>query len=255
MHLRNLGILGLLLLIAAGKCTAQVRGDDYHGHGYPTLLPAASLPQGTRYQQSGSVSGAKPACKGLAAGAESAGRPTDGFVLAWAWRPSRRVSLRARTSGGSFRSLPRATRAHLPTKAPRTSPTMARVSKYGSECWHSALRVATISTPAVRLHGVASLACDRLPVILTTYTRPGSSFPDRPRLHHLDLKPWPLMPRPAHTRTSDRSFRSPSSPSPTGPSHGSRLSNRQRSRWETSLSTTARPNRGRRFPGFQYLEQ
>jgi hypothetical protein len=40
MYLRNLGILGLLLLIAAGQCTAQVHGDNYHGHGYAYVAPA-----------------------------------------------------------------------------------------------------------------------------------------------------------------------------------------------------------------------
>jgi hypothetical protein len=39
MYTRKLGILGLLVLFAAGKCTAQVRGDDYRGHGYGYVAP------------------------------------------------------------------------------------------------------------------------------------------------------------------------------------------------------------------------
>ena len=69
MHLRNLAILGLLFLIAAGKCIAQVRGDNYHGHGYAYVAPAGFT-----------AGGEAMLYKGLAAGADIGWQgPTESF--------------------------------------------------------------------------------------------------------------------------------------------------------------------------------
>src|SRR5882724_13701411 len=71
MHLRNLGILGLLFLIPAGKCTAQVRGDEYHGHGYAYVAPGGFTAGGSTLSAIAlGVGGEAMLYKCLAAGAE-----------------------------------------------------------------------------------------------------------------------------------------------------------------------------------------
>jgi len=62
MHLRNLGILGLLFLIPAGKCTAQVRGDDYHGHAYAYVAPGGFTAGGSTAAALGLGSEVKLCC-------------------------------------------------------------------------------------------------------------------------------------------------------------------------------------------------
>ena len=71
MHLRNLAILGLLFLIAAGKCSAQVRGDSYHGHGYAYVAPAGFSAGGNTLTAIALGAGGEAMLfKGLAGGAE-----------------------------------------------------------------------------------------------------------------------------------------------------------------------------------------
>ena len=81
MHLRNLAILGLLFLIAAGKCTAQVRGDDYHGHGYAYVAPGGLTAGGNTLKAIAlGVGGEAMLYKGLAAGADIGWQgPTESF--------------------------------------------------------------------------------------------------------------------------------------------------------------------------------
>ncbi len=71
MHLRNLGILGLLLLFAAGKCTAQVNGENYHGHAYAYVAPAGFTAGGNTLTAIALGAGGEAMLyKGLAAGAD-----------------------------------------------------------------------------------------------------------------------------------------------------------------------------------------
>ncbi len=81
MHLRNLGILGLLFLLPAGKCTAQVRGDEYHGHGYAYVAPGGFTAGGSTNAALGlGVGGEAMLYKGLAAGADIGWQgPTQSF--------------------------------------------------------------------------------------------------------------------------------------------------------------------------------
>jgi len=64
MHLRNLAILGLLFLIAAGKCTAQVQGESYHGHGYAYVAPGGLTAGGNTFKAIALGVGAKHAVQG-----------------------------------------------------------------------------------------------------------------------------------------------------------------------------------------------
>jgi len=82
MYTRKLGILGLLFLFAAGKCTAQVRGDDYHGHGYVYVAPGG-LSAGGNTIKSLALGGGGEAMlyKGLAVGADLGYQtPTQSFL-------------------------------------------------------------------------------------------------------------------------------------------------------------------------------
>ncbi len=68
---RILGILGLLFLASAGNCAAQVRGDDYHGHGYIYVAPGGFTAGGNTLGAIGLGAGAEAMLyKGLAVGAD-----------------------------------------------------------------------------------------------------------------------------------------------------------------------------------------
>jgi len=59
------------LLIAAGQCTAQVHGDNYHGHGYACVAPAGFTAGGNTLTAIALGAGGEAMLyKGLAAGAE-----------------------------------------------------------------------------------------------------------------------------------------------------------------------------------------
>ena len=71
MRLRNLAILGLLFLTAAGKCTAQVQGESYHGHAYAYVAPGGLTARGNALKAIAlGVGGEAMLYKGLAAGAD-----------------------------------------------------------------------------------------------------------------------------------------------------------------------------------------
>src|SRR6266478_4875246 len=71
MHLYNLAILGLLFLIAAGQCTAQVQGESYHGHGYAYVAPGGLTAGGNTLKAIALGAGGEAMLyKGLAAGAD-----------------------------------------------------------------------------------------------------------------------------------------------------------------------------------------
>ncbi len=81
MHLRNLVMLGLFCLIPAGECVAQVRGDDYHGHGYVYVAPGGLTAGGSTLAAIGLGAGGEAMLyKGLAAGADVGWQgPTQSF--------------------------------------------------------------------------------------------------------------------------------------------------------------------------------
>src|SRR2546425_1941402 len=81
MHLRNLVILGLFCLIPAGECVAQVRGDDYHGHGYVYVAPGGLTAGGSTVAALGLGAGGEAMLyKGLAARADVGWQgPTQSF--------------------------------------------------------------------------------------------------------------------------------------------------------------------------------
>ena len=81
MRLRNLAILGLLFLTAAGKCAAQVQGESYHGHGYAYVAPGGLTARGNTLKAIAlGVGGEAMLYKGLAAGADIGWQgPTESF--------------------------------------------------------------------------------------------------------------------------------------------------------------------------------
>ena len=90
MHLRNLGILGLLFLLTTGKCIAQVRGDDYHGHGYAYVAPGGFTAAGNTLSAIGLGAGGEAMLyKALLPVPKSDGRDRrTASEMAWAWLPS-----------------------------------------------------------------------------------------------------------------------------------------------------------------------
>lgn len=81
MNKQILGIFGLLLLAAAGTCSAQVRGDDYRGHGYAYVAPGGFTASGNT---AGAIAlgagGEVMLYKGLAAGVDVGWQgPTQSF--------------------------------------------------------------------------------------------------------------------------------------------------------------------------------
>ena len=81
MYKRILGFLGLFVLALAGNCAAQVRGDNYRGHGYVYVAPGGLTAGGNTAKAIGLGAGGEAILyKGLAAGADLGWQgPTQSF--------------------------------------------------------------------------------------------------------------------------------------------------------------------------------